>query len=86
MQHLIRLALGGFAALLPLAGPAAQAQQASRTAGYAAVAKSCMPEARRLCPSLDASAPQPRGIAICLRPYKSSLSLPCRRAVKAAAP
>ena len=85
MPHLPRLALAGLAALLPLAGPA-QAQSASRTAGYAAVAKSCMPEAQRLCPSLEGSTPQPRGIAICLRPYKSSLSLSCRRAVKAVSP
>ena len=86
MPHLPRLLLAGLAAL-PLAsfpqGNPARAQYVRRTAGYASVAKSCLPEARRLCPSLDASAPQPRGMAICLRPYKSSLSLPCRHAVQA---
>ena len=85
MPHLPRLALAGLAVLLPLAGPA-WAQSASRTAGYAAVARSCMSEARRLCPSLGEGTPQPRGMAICLRPYKSSLSLQCRQAVKATSP
>lgn len=83
MPHLTRLALAGLAVLLPIAGPA-WAQQTSRTGAYAAIAKSCAPDAQRLCPSLDAITPQPREMAICLRPYKSSLSLPCRQAVKAA--
>ena len=85
MLHLPRLVLAGLAALALLAGTA-RAQTASRTGAYAAVAKACVPEARQLCPSLDGAAPQPRGMAICLRPYKSSLSLSCRRAVKAASP
>jgi hypothetical protein len=83
MPHLQRLTLAGLAVLLPIASPV-WAQQASRTGAYAGVAKSCVPEARRLCPSLDAVSPQPRGMVICLRPYKSSLSLSCRQAVKAA--
>ena len=83
MPHLPRLALAGLAILLPTAGPA-WAQQASHTGAYAAIAKSCVPESRRFCPSLDANTPQPRGMAICLRPYKSSLSLSCRQAIKAA--
>ena len=81
MPHLPRLVLAGLAALMLLAGTAG-AQTTSRTGAYAAVAKACVPDAQRLCPSLDASNPQPRGMAICLRPYKSSLSLPCRQAVK----
>ena len=85
MPHLPRLVLAGLAALIPLAGTA-RAQTAGRAAAYTAVAKACMPEARRLCPSLDEAAPQPRGMAICLRPYKSSLSLSCRRAVNATSP
>lgn len=85
MPHLPRLILAGIAALAPLAGTA-RAQTASRTGAYAAVASACMSEARRLCPSLEGAAPQPRGMAICLRPYKSSLSLSCRRAVKATSP
>ena len=85
MPHLPRLVLAGLAALVPLVGTA-RAQTASRTGAYAAVAKACMPEARRLCPSLDEAAPQPRGMAICLRPYNSSLSLSCRQAVKAPSP
>lgn len=85
MPHLPRLALAGLVALLPLAGTA-RAQTASRTGAYASVAQSCMPEARRLCPSLDQASPQPRGMAICLRPYKSSLSLSCRRAINATSP
>lgn len=83
MLHLPCFALAGLAVLLPIAGPA-WAQDASRAGAYASVAKSCVPEARRLCPSLDAVTPQPRGMTICLRPYKSSLSLPCRQAIKAA--
>ena len=85
MPHLPRLVLAGLAALLLFAGTA-RAQTTSRTGAYAAVAKACMSEARRLCPSLDEAAPQPRGMAICLRPYKSSLSLSCRQAVKGTSP
>ncbi|MGI4945596.1 MAG: hypothetical protein ACRYHQ_34375 [Janthinobacterium lividum] len=85
MPHLPRLVLAGLAALMPLAGTA-RAQTASRAGAYAAVVKACMPEARRFCPSLDETAPQPRGMVICLRPYKSSLSLSCRQAVTATSP
>ncbi len=85
MPHLPCLALVGPAVLLPIVG-SARAQQANRTGAYASVASACMSEARRLCPSLEGAAPQPRGMAICLRPYKSSLSLSCRRAVKATSP
>lgn len=86
MPHMPRLVLAGLAALLPLAVGTARAQTASRAGAYTAVAKACMPEARRFCPSLDEAAPQPRGMVICLRPYKSSLSLSCRRAVSATSP
>lgn len=65
------------------AGPA---QAAERTAGYAGVAKFCAAETLRLCPALSPGIPQPHSQAICLRPYKTSLSLPCRRAVKAVSP
>ncbi len=85
MPHLPRLVLAGLATLVPLAGTA-RAQTPSRAAAYAAVAKACMPEARRFCASLDEAAPQPRGMVICLRPYKSSLSLSCRQAVNATSP
>lgn len=73
------------AALCALASPA-WTQTADRTAAYAAVGKSCAAETQRFCPALATGVPQPRSQAICLRPYKTSLSLSCRRAVKAASP
>ena len=59
------------------------AAQSTRTAAYAQVGKVCVSEVRRFCPALDGAAPQPRNQAICLKPYRSSLSLSCRRAVTA---
>lgn len=60
------------------------AAQSTRTTAYAQVGKACAPEVRRFCPALDGTAPQPRNQAICLKPYRTSLSLSCRRAVTAA--
>ena len=71
--------------LCPLSTPG-HAQAASLAASSGGITRSCAAEALRLCPGLDAGVPQPRGLAICLRPYKSSLSPQCRRAVRAASP
>ncbi len=76
---LIALSVSGILAACP-------AKAADRAAAYANVAKSCVAETQRLCPALSTGIPQPRSQAICLRPYKSSLSLSCRRAVKAVSP
>lgn len=46
------------------------------------VAKSCKAETERFCPALTGT-PSPRSQAICLRPYRTSLSLGCRGAVNA---
>lgn len=80
-----RTAVFALATLCILAGPA-WTQAADRTASYAAIAKSCVAETQRLCPALATGLPQPRSQAICLRPYKTSLSLSCRRAIKAVSP
>ncbi len=47
------------------------------------VTSSCRAETLRFCPALAQAAPTPRNQAICLRPYKTSLSLGCRSAVNA---
>lgn len=62
------------------------AQAPARSAGPSQVSRSCVQETARLCPALDPAIPQPRNQAICLRPYQASLSLACRRAVRAASP
>ena len=64
----------------------ANAQSTTRMAAYAQVGKTCVAETKRLCPSLDTATAQPRNQAICLKPYRSSLSLACRRAVMSAMP
>jgi hypothetical protein len=46
------------------------------------VTTSCRSEVARFCPALDPSA-MPRNQAICLKSYKTSLSLDCRHAVNA---
>lgn len=62
----------------------AQSNESSPTfRAYQRVGKSCVSEARRFCPAADPAAPQPRAMAICLRPYRASLSLACRGAVNA---
>lgn len=58
----------------------------SRPAGVAAlrrVTKACQAETARFCPALADRPPSPRNAAICLRPYRSSLSFSCRGAVTA---
>ena len=66
--------------------PPAMAQGPDRSKAYKQVTRACVEETRRFCPALDPAAPQPRSAAMCLKPYKSSLSLACRRAVKATSP
>lgn len=69
---------------LVLASPGlARAQEAAPGTPAAAlrrVAASCKAETERFCPALAGTA-SPRSQAICLRPYRISLSLPCRGAV-----
>lgn len=57
--------------------------QAAKSADYRLVSKSCVPEVARFCPASVNNSSASRGQAICLKPYLSSLSLGCRRAVKA---
>ena len=59
---------------------------ASRAVAAAAVPRACKPEIARFCPEIDAGAPQARTAAICLKPFKTSLSLPCRKAVRGVFP
>ncbi len=70
--------------LLPLAllaaSPALASQSQSRLND---VPRQCVREVARLCPALQGTR-QPRNQAICLRPYRASLSSGCRRAVRAA--
>ncbi len=55
-------------------------------AATAAVPTACQADLVRLCPEIDAPARQARSAAICLKPFKTSLSLPCRKAVRAVFP
>ena len=63
--------------------PAALAQQPGPGA-LSRITRACQAETLRFCPALDSSVPRPRDQLICLRPYRSSLSFNCRRAVNAA--
>jgi len=57
-----------------------------RPAGVAALRRvtvACKAETARFCPALADRPPSPRNAAICLRPYRSSLSFGCRSAVTA---
>ena len=75
---------------------AAHAQTQAQTPGARApgsqardrsVARACRTEIPRFCPALtEAAVPSGRRAAICLKPYKSSLSFGCRRAVRAIFP
>lgn len=78
---LIALALGG----MPGAAQAQEQPSERNTTfrAYARVEKSCAAETRRFCPAASVTAPQPRAMVICLRPYKASLSLGCRGAINA---
>jgi hypothetical protein len=55
-------------------------QQPSSAAALRGVTTSCKDETERFCPALEPS-PLPRDAAICLKYYKTSLSLSCRGAV-----
>ena len=66
--------------------PAAMAQGKDHAVAYKQVARACVEESKRFCPGLDPGVAQPRSEAMCLKPYKSSLSPACRRAVKATSP
>ena len=79
---------GLLASGLALAGVAfagtAHAQTSRSASVYRQIGKSCENEVQRFCPELVSVQPQYRNWAICLRPYRASLSFGCRRAVKAA--
>lgn len=61
----------------------AQADPGSGLGGLRRITGACRAETARFCPALANAAPSPRNQLICLRPYKSSLSLSCRSAVNA---
>ena len=96
MSHLRCLNRAGLAGLVGLTAvwwttPAsAQTAPAVRTAAtraaIAAVPATCRAEIIRFCPAFAAAEPQGRSAAICLKPFKSSLSLSCRKAVRAVFP
>jgi Tfp pilus assembly protein PilE len=60
--------------------PATQPQTSQ--AALRRVAESCQAETQHFCPTLQPS-PTPRDEAICLKYYKTSLSLGCRGAINA---
>jgi hypothetical protein len=62
------------------AWPATQPQTSQ--AALRRVAESCQAETQQFCPTLQPS-PTPRDEAICLKYYKTSLSLGCRSAINA---
>lgn len=71
----------------PIAGAWGQSREDGPTPrAYRQVAQVCPTEYRRLCPSADLAVPRPRAMVMCLKPYKTSLSLGCRRAVNAVSP
>jgi hypothetical protein len=57
-----------------------ESQPPSSAAALRSVTTSCKDETARFCPALEPS-PLPRDAAICLKYYKTSLSLGCRGAV-----
>lgn len=71
----------------PLAGAHAQSRDEGPTSrAYRQVAQSCVTEYKRLCPAAELTGLRPRAMVLCLKPYKMSLSLGCRRAVNAVSP
>lgn len=72
---------------VPLAGAWGQSREDGPTPrAYQQVGRSCAAEYRRLCPAAELAGPQPRAMVMCLKPYKTSLSLGCRRAIGAVSP
>lgn len=64
----------------PTGADESASQQPSSAAALRRVTTSCKDETARFCPALEPS-PLPRDAAICLKYYKTSLSLGCRGAV-----
>jgi hypothetical protein len=60
-----------------------QAQNPPARALDRKVAENCATEIVQFCPSVTGNEDTGRDAAICLKPYRSSLSLPCRHAVQA---
>ena len=81
-------ATGGAAALLLSFQAVAQQpqphefSQPNRHKAYVAMGRACSADISRFCP--DISPVQLRNIAVCLKPYRSNLSLGCRSSLKSA--
>lgn len=76
----LAVALAGIAWCVP-----SQARAATGGADRAAaVPRACVPEIARFCPGVGETSG--RSAAICLKPFKTSLSLPCRKAVRGVFP
>ena len=72
---------------VPLAGAWGQSREGGPTPrAYRNLGQACLSDYRRLCAPADPAGPQPRAMAMCLKPYKTSLSLVCRRALNAVSP
>lgn len=80
-----RLGASLLAGMLLLAS-AADASDPPARAAYRQLAQSCTADLDRYCSDLPDSRRTGRNAAICLKPYRSSLSLPCRHAVQAIFP
>jgi len=74
------------AATLSVAPKPTFAQEPERARRYDQVVKRCARDAERLCPWLDPATRQPRNEVMCLRPYRATVSLGCRRALRAILP
>jgi hypothetical protein len=72
---LIGILIFSFCALTPA--------HAAKAADYRLVSRACVSEVARFCPTAEQDAAASHAQAICLKPYLSSLSFNCRRAVKA---
>jgi hypothetical protein len=69
---------------LQLAAGSCRAQERARQRRYDQVIQACARDAGRLCPWINPSTPEPRTEIMCLRPYRATVSLACRRALRAA--
>ena len=64
--------------------PASAQSEPSRIGRNADLSGVCAASLERFCPALANGPPQLRNQVICLRPYRSSIPLACRKAVTAA--
>ncbi len=80
-----RWAVALLALLLFYAGSAA-ANDPPTQAAYRRVSKICVNDLAHFCADLPDGQTSGRNAAICLKPYRASLTRPCRRAVQAIFP